>query len=305
MQCRFIDTGFNDAFTNMAIDEALLVNSKTPILRVYSWHPKAVSVGYNQNLEKEMDIEYCKKNNIDIVRRLTGGKAVFHDKEITYSFILPENSKLLPFEINESYKIISNALVIALKKIGVNSEIKKVPERIDTPICFNSSNWYELIVNNKKISGSAQRRMGGKILQHGSLLIDFDYNKNESIFNSNNDFDSINNLKNRITSLKRELNKMINYNVLEKQSFSGFSEIRNFRETGNAKHFPVRRKIINFSSELKEAIKFGFKENFNFDMIDDSLSDGEFRLADKLRKEKYSTDEWNYRLESLLSSSKS
>ena len=200
MQCRFIDTGFNDAFTNMAIDEALL-NSKIPVLRVYSWDPKAISIGYNQNIEKEINIDYCQNNGIDIVRRITGGKAVFHDKEITYSFILPENTNLLPFDVNESYKIIAKALVIAFKKIDINAEIRKVPERIETPVCFNSSNWYELLVNNKKISGSAQRRMDGKILQHGSLLIDFDYNKNNSIFNSNNNFDNIINLKNRWLTL--------------------------------------------------------------------------------------------------------
>ena len=266
MKCRFIDTGFNDAFTNMAIDEVLLVNSKTPILRVYSWNPKAVSIGYNQNIMKEINIDYCKKNNIKIVRRLTGGKAVFHDKEITYSFIVPENNNLIPFEVNEYYKIIAKALVIALKKIGINSEIKKVPERIATAICFNSSNWYELLVNGEKISGSAQRRMDEKVLQHGSILIDFDYEKNSSIFNSNNKLDSIYNLKRKITTLKKELsnNKIINKNIF---------------------------------NDLKEAIKDGFKENFDFEMFDDSLSNNEIKLIEKLKMEKYSTDEWNYKLQ--------
>ena len=257
MECRFIDSGFNDAYTNMAIDEAILHYCKIPTLRVYGWKPSAISIGYNQNIEKEINIEYCKKNNIYVVRRVTGGKAVFHDKEITYSFILPENNNLLPFEINESYKTIANALVIALKKININAEIRKVPERIKTNICFNSSNWYELLVNNKKISGSAQRRMDGKVLQHGPILTDFDYNKNSLLFNTNDSFDSIINLKNRITSLKNELNKIINYD------------------------------------ELAEAIKFGFRGNFDFDLVDDSLSEDEIRLADKLSKEKYSTDEWN------------
>jgi len=261
MQCRFIDTGANDAFTNMAVDEALLINSNIPILRVYSWNPKAVSIGYNQDINNEINLDYCKKNNIDIVRRVTGGKAVFHDKEITYSFILPENNNLLPREINESYKTIANALLIALKKININAEIKKVPERIETPICFNSSNWYELLVNGKKISGSAQRRMNAKILQHGPILIDFDYEKNASIFNSNNTFDSINNLKQRITSINNQLkNDNITYN------------------------------------QLKEAIKTGFKENFDFEMFDDSLTNEEIILAKKLRKEKYSTEEWNHKL---------
>ena len=260
MKCRFIDTGFNDAFTNMAIDEALLINSNIPILRVYGWNPKAVSIGYNQNVQKEINIDYCKENNIEIVRRLTGGKAVFHDKEITYSFILSEKLNLLSTNINESYKEIANALLIALEKIGIKAEIKKTPERIATPICFNSSNWYELIVNGRKISGSAQRRMDGKILQHGPILIDFDYNENNSIFDSNNNFDSINNLKQRITSIKNELNKIISY------------------------------------KELSEAIKTGFKENFDFDIINSTLTNEEIILTKKLRKEKYSTEEWNYRL---------
>ena len=256
MQCRFIDSGFNDAFTNMAIDEAILSYCQMPNLRIYGWKTKAISVGYNQNIEKEINLKNCKKLNIDIVRRITGGKAVFHDKEITYSFILPEKNNLIPSEINESYRIIANALIIAFKKIGINAEMKKAPEKIKTPICFNSSNWYELLVNNKKISGSAQRRLNGKILQHGLILLDFDYEKNLLLFNANNlsgNIDSQNNLKNRITSIKNELknNKKISY------------------------------------KELADAIKFGFKENFGFDMVESSLNKEESMLAEKLKKGKY------------------
>ncbi len=267
MQCRFIDTGFRNAFENMAIDEAILHCCKIPTLRVYGWKPAAISIGYNQSLMEGINIDYCKKNNIDIVRRITGGKAVFHDKEITYSFILPEDTNLIPFEINESYKIIANALIIALKKIGLNAEIKKAPDKIKTPICFNSSNRYELLVNNKKISGSAQRRFNGKVLQHGPILIDFDYNKNNLIFNSNNDFDNILNLKNRITSIKGELRTNNNNN----------------------------NKVITYE-ELAQAIKEGFKENFDFKIISSPLNNEETQLAWKLVEEKYSTEEWNYRL---------
>lgn len=261
MHCRFIDTGFNDAYTNMAIDEALLQYCQVPILRVYGWKPGAVSIGYNQNIEKEINIDYCKNNNIEIVRRLTGGKAVFHDQELTYSFIIPKNNNFLPIDVNESYRAIAKALVITLKNIGINSELKKVPEKIASPICFNSSNWYELLVNSKKISGSAQRRMDGKVLQHGSLLIDFDYNKNSSIFDSNDIMDNILNLKKRVTSLNNELdNKKININ------------------------------------ELTNAIKVGFTENFGFKLINDNLTDEENKLIEKLREEKYKTVEWNYGL---------
>lgn len=259
MKCRFIDTGANDAFMNMAIDEAILHYCKVPVLRVYGWNPKAISVGYNQDMQ-EINLQNCKNNGINVVRRITGGKAVFHDKEITYSFILPESLGLLPKEINESYRSIANALVSALKKFNVEVEIKKVPERVATSICFNSSNWYELLVNGKKISGSAQRRMSGKILQHGSILMDFDYEKNLILFNSDNLIDNSDNLKKRITSIKNILKKEIDY------------------------------------KEFADALRYGFQKNFGFDLIDDSLSEEEMKLAEKLRKEKYLTEEWNYKL---------
>ena len=79
MQCRFIDTGFKNAYENMAIDEVILSYCKLPTLRVYGWKPAAISIGYNQDIENEINADYCKRNNIEIVRRLTGGKAVFHD----------------------------------------------------------------------------------------------------------------------------------------------------------------------------------------------------------------------------------
>src|SRR3989338_5895665 len=265
MQCRFIDTGFRNAFENMAIDEAILHYCKIPTLRIYGWKPAAISIGYNQGIEKEINLDYCEKNDISIVRRLSGGKAVFHDNEITYSFIMPENSNLIPLEINESYKVIANALIIALKKIGINAEMKKTPEKIATPICFNSSNWYEILVNGRKISGSAQKRFNGRVLQHGPILIDFDYNKNNSIFNSNNELDYAFNLKSRVTSGKNEL------------------------KDGNNK--------ISYE-KLKDAIKSGFKENFGFEMVDDKLAKDEIILSKKLEKEKYSKDGWNFKTNS-------
>ena len=267
MQCRFIDTGFRNAFENMAIDESILTYCKIPTLRVYGWKPAAISIGYNQNAEKDINLDYCKKNNIEIVRRITGGKAVFHDKEITYSFILPENNNLIPFEINESYKIIANALMIALKKIGLDAEMKKAPEKVKTPICFNSSNWYELLVNNKKISGSAQRRFNGKVLQHGPILINFDYKKNSLMFNSNNNLDLEESLRQRITSISGEL---------KSNSNDGISHT-----------------IPNYET-LKDAVKSGFEENFNFQIFADSLAGKEKLLSEKLKKEKYSTEEWNF-----------
>lgn len=259
MQCRFIDTGYNDAYTNMAIDEAILTYCDKPTLRVYQWSSPSISVGYNQNVNEEINLEKCREHKIVIVRRITGGKAVFHDKEITYSLIVPENAISLPKDVTESCRAIAQGLVIALEKVGLKAEIKKQPERLATPICFNSSNWYELSVNNKKISGSAQRRLNGKILQHGPILMDFDYGMNALLFKSNGAIDSLENLKKRITSIKNELNTEISY------------------------------------GKLASAIKYGFQKNFSFDFLNDDLSSEEIKLTKKLKSEKYLTDNWNFR----------
>jgi lipoyl(octanoyl) transferase len=259
MQCRFIDTGINDAYTNMAIDEAILQNSLVPTLRVYSWKPRAVSIGYNQNIQ-DINVERCKELGIDVVRRISGGKAVFHDSETTYSFIVPEDTKLLSTSITQSYRTIANALVIALNQFGIESEVTRERVSIDTPICFNASNFYELSVYNRKISGSAQRRMQGKILQHGPILIDFYYETNAAIFNSSNPIDSLESLERRITSLKKELGREVDF------------------------------------EELAEAIKLGFEKNFDFEMVEGTLTDTEMELAERLRKEKYSTEEWNSKI---------
>ncbi|MAG91826.1 octanoyltransferase [Candidatus Woesearchaeota archaeon] len=256
MEFRVIHTGKNSAFTNMAIDEAILTHCQIPTLRLYQWQP-SISIGYNQDANNEININKSKRYKIPIVRRITGGKAILHDKELTYSFILPQDSLSLPQSIAESYRIIAKALVNAFGIIGIKAELKKQPEKISTPICFNSSNWYELLVNNKKISGSAQRRLNGMILQHGSLLIDFDYEKNASLFKSSQIIDNTESLKKRITSIKKELNKDISY------------------------------------KELAAAVILGFQRNFNMQYYNDPLTHEELKLANKLSHEKYSTDSWN------------
>src|SRR3989338_10279291 len=124
MHFRFINSGFNNAFLNMAVDEALMLLSNKPVVRFYGWKPSAISLGYSQNIEK-INIEKCEKLNINIVRRITGGKAVFHDKELTYSFICSEKDNLLPKSIRDSYFVISKGILMALKKLGINANIKK------------------------------------------------------------------------------------------------------------------------------------------------------------------------------------
>ena len=250
---RLIDTGNNDAFYNMAVDEALMKLSKVPALRLYCWKPAAVSIGYFQDIN-DINLKFCRENNIDVVRRITGGKAVFHDGELTYSFIIDENQ--VPKNVIDSYKLISNSILIALKNLGINANFKDENVKKDkTPVCLNNPSWYEIIVRDKKIAAAAQTRKNKKLLQHGPILMDVDYGRLCSIFKKNNK-KLLEETKKRITSLK-QLNKKINH------------------------------------QKLKNQIKKGFEENFNIRFKEDVLTKKEEDLIKKLVKEKYKTKKWN------------
>lgn len=209
----FIDTGFNNAYTNMAIDEVLL-SSRVPVLRFYQWEPAAVSIGRYQDMD-EIDLEYCAENSIDVVRRITGGKAVLHEKELTYSFII--DKEMMPRSIIESYKIISSAIIQGLQVLGINPEMNssKVKNR-DNPVCFREPSFNELTINKKKFVGSAQVRKKGKLLQHGSILTGINTEKYSNCFKKKPE---VHDLRKRITFIdvpENELKSVI------KQGFSRY-----------------------------------------------------------------------------------
>lgn len=211
----FIDTDYNNAYLNMAIDEVLL-SSKVPVLRFYHWRPNAVSIGRFQNIN-EIDIDFCINNKIDIVRRITGGKTVFHDHELTYSFIIDRNK--FPRSIMESYAIISYAIIHGLQILGLNPEMNKTGvANKENPVCFQEPSYNEIVINQKKIVGSAQVRINGKLLQHGSILTGIDNRKHSNCFVCKPEIDELNN---RIT--------FINYpfKVLKEAIKSGFSKCFN------------------------------------------------------------------------------
>ncbi len=201
MKFRLINSGFNTPSMNMAIDEALL-SSKLPVLRFYGWKPAGLSIGYFQSV-KNFNFENLKKHKVGLVRRLTGGNAVLHDKELTYSFIIDE--KEMPKSIVESYKKISKGLLQGLRNLGLKAVMNKdVSKGQKSAVCFNEPSWYEIWVNGKKSVGSAQKRVDGKLLQHGAVLIDIDVEKYCSLF-SNCSKELIEKVKGRITSVNDEI----------------------------------------------------------------------------------------------------
>ncbi len=180
----FLDTGSNVGSYNMAVDHyfARLESLDAPIFRTYSWKPYCISLGYHQKIE-EIDRAKCEQFGIDIVRRETGGRAVFHSEELTYSIIIPKKAKFLYDDsILKVYNRISEVLVSALRKSGIEEvvlergespDFKKLYKEKLSAICFSSTSTYEVVskVDKKKIIGSAQKRLKESILQHGSILI--------------------------------------------------------------------------------------------------------------------------------------
>lgn len=174
MTWRVIDTTAASGAWNMAVDEVLLEQAAHGqcILRFYRWQPAAVSLGYFQKIENEVDREECLKRGFDIVRRLTGGRGGLHHHELTYSVACPE--AVLPASVVESYRVLSLGLVAGLRALSIPAEIASRPQPgIEGPsaACFDTPSWYEIILDGKKLVGSAQTRRQGATLQHGSLLL--------------------------------------------------------------------------------------------------------------------------------------
>jgi len=235
---RLIIDNAGDAFSNMATDEAIMMHNE-PTIRLYSWHPPAVSIGYFQSLEAEVDTEKCKNLGIDVVRRITGGGAVFHEHEITYSVIVPED--MLPHDIIESYGVICGSVVQALRSHGIEAEFSPIND---------------IIVSGKKISGSAQTRKEGMVLQHGTILLDVNVEKMFSILKVPDEKMKgkiIQNVKERVTSLN-QLNQNPN--------------------------------------GLQDRLKKSFEDAFGKKALLSELTAEEIQTASTLRS-KFMSDEWN------------
>ncbi len=172
MKWRVVELETHDAYLNMALDEAVSEGvrsgSSLPTIRFYNWEPGAVSIGYFQSIRDEVNLDVCRELGIDCIRRWTGGGAVYHDHEgeITYSVIAPVSA--FPKNIIESYRLICGWIVKGLESLGIRAEFRPIND---------------IHVGSKKISGSAQTRRGGILLQHGTLLYSLDLKTMFSVLN--------------------------------------------------------------------------------------------------------------------------
>ena len=254
---RFIDTGRLTAPCNMALDEAIATaikrSNSPPTVRLYGWDRPSVSIGYFQKT-RDIDIDYCLSKDIPIVRRPTGGRAILHDDEITYSFSIRKNSGVFSKGLLDSYKKISKAFALALSKIGLASTVKlqREPHRIRSPLCFQSTSYGEITINSKKVIGSAQRRWSDVLLQQGSIPLILD---------------------------EREIAKV--FRLESSGAGKQFTGLKNILSDLSIENF-------------KNAIRISFEETFNIRLVSSCPSQEEVFLMGELEIRKYRSHQWNF-----------
>lgn len=187
----------------MAVDEFLLGRVDDPILRIYGWSRPCVSIGYFQSID-EVDYEKCEKQGVDVVRRITGGGAVFHDKELTYSFV----TKKFPNNIMKSYQQICQLIISGLLNLGFEAK-------------FSPLN--DITIDGKKVCGNAQTRKNNTLLQHGTVLLDVDVERMFSLLNvplEKIDDKKILDIKNRVMGISKTFEEVADsIKVCAKENF--------------------------------------------------------------------------------------
>lgn len=250
-----------DPYENMAIDEALLQNyiyTQRPVFRIYTWRPSAFSVGFSQKIRKALNIEHCRRNSIDFVRRLTGGTIIFHSQEITYSLVCSQSDIGESVNVKESFKILCSFLFYFYRRLRLEPVFAAdLPEhkRGRSSFCFAACEDYDIVIGNKKIGGNAQRRKRDIIFQHGSIPLSLDFSGFSKFLND--DF----------PNLSRDT--------------AGLSPL-----------LPEKKYAQN---DLIELLKKSFKSAFGCEFDRAGISQKEKQMASELKVNKYRTERWNLR----------
>jgi lipoate-protein ligase A len=262
---RFIDTGFNNAMLNMAIDEAMLdahiQGEVPPTLRIYQWDPPALSLGYHQSIEHDVDVTKCQEAGVDVVRRITGGGAVLHARELTYSIVSAVNDGI-PESIAGSYRFVSQGLIACYKILGLDVELKPGRNKTRSAACFSVATLADLTYQGRKLAGSAQARRRNALLQHGSLPI---HSHTDLLFS--------------LLRFPSEMSRHRARSLYNKQMLTLGEVI--------GKDIDVQ--------DITESLREGFAQALNIRFYEDGLTEAEIRRSQELASVKYGTHQWNHR----------
>lgn len=257
---RLIDSGPCPASYNMALDEAVSMavreGTEPPTLRLYGWDKASLTLGCFQDVSG-IDLAYCKARDIPIVRRPTGGRAVLHDRELTYGFSARTDRPPFSKGLLDSYRKIGRALHLALAKTGISCEARKEREKgiilAGSHLCFKSSSVGEILVDRRKVIGSAQKRWSDGLLQQGSIPYFHNLEEMCRVFGSED---------------TTEMSKRV-VGIMEMKP--GLSE-----------------------EKFKEVLKEAFEETFDISFVPSGPSPAEESLARGLERGKYLQPRWNY-----------
>ncbi|RYM06215.1 lipoate--protein ligase family protein [Sporolactobacillus sp. THM7-7] len=264
----YIDSGNQTPAYNMALDEYLThfgAGHDFRVLRFYGWDPPGLSVGYFQKTEGRIDREGLRKHGFRLVRRPTGGRAVLHHQELTYSVILPEDYPGMPKSVVGAYRILSAGLLEGFRGLGLQADLampEKERAREHSAVCFEDASWYELVVEGRKAAGSAQMRQNGMILQHGSIPLSVDI---DALF----DCFLYKSPRVKERAKRQFLNKAVSISRLAGRPVS-----------------------IN---EAKHAFYHGFEKGLGITFEPYRLTRRQEQEVHALAEEKYASDRWNYR----------
>ena len=255
---------------NMALDEAILEcvgkRISPPTLRLYAWAPPCLSLGYTQSIN-DIDLDQLASLNWDIVRRPTGGRAILHTDELTYSVIAPLDDPIVRGTVVESYQRIAQGFLEALRRLDLDAAadekyLLRDGIRPRGPVCFEVPSNYEITVGGKKLIGSAQARRRDGVLQHGSIPLTGDLSRITRVLRYDDETA-------RFTAAQRLLNHAITVeNALGKQ--------------------------INFD-RVGQAIVQSFQDVFDIQFVETTPSDEELTRMIEFIKEKYSSSQWTAR----------
>jgi len=262
---RLLNTGEADGATNMATDEAILravaAGLVPPTLRFYAWQPACLSLGQAQSLA-DVDEPACQARGYHVVRRPTGGRAILHTDELTYSVTAPEDEPRVAGGIVESYRQLSEGLLAGLRELGVPGSEAHHPDAANpraevNPVCFQVPSTYEITVGGKKLVGSAQVRREGVVLQHGALPLVGDIARICAVLSQHTDPARV---RARAATVADILGRAVSFD------------------------------------EAVSAMTRGFASALNVDLVPGELLPQERAWAGELRRERYAADDWNRRL---------
>ena len=241
----------------MAIDEFMIAwhaRAGRPVVRLYGWDPPAITIGRHQDF-RCVDLDACRDRGIDVVRRITGGGAIFHDRELTYA-IACGAATMSAMTIPESYRFLNGAIFAFYEELGLFpsysvDDPENPPARGRPPFCFAGRERYDVMVRGKKIGGNAQRRMGGTLFQHGSIPFEIDRPALSECFSPD-----------IVAGEYGSLNEALGVEIM--------------------------------AGDAADRLRRAFEECLGVECVPEDLTSGELREVDAIMTKRYRRDRWNH-----------